>query len=120
MEIGDRLQKQRGHPTEEDERGSTTEDSQVNGGVDLLAVSILAKRIRNRCADDEQEERKDEVCRSPSMPGSVIQRPVLRPLAPFAWVVDQDHGENRGAAEDVEREEATTANLRGRRFRRHR
>ena len=45
------------------------------------------------------------------MPRGMIERPILRLLAPFARVVDQDHGEDRGAAENIERQEAAAASV---------
>ena len=74
---GDRFEKQRGHPAEEDQRGGAANDSPVDGGVDLCAVAILAERVGERRADDEQEEGEDEIGRRPAVPFGVVERPVL-------------------------------------------
>jgi hypothetical protein len=60
-------------------------------------------------ADGEEKEGKDEVGRRPAVPFGVEERPVR--LVPVAGVVDQDHGGDGQAAEDVERAQALRARL---------
>jgi len=94
------------HPTETDQRGGAADNPQVHGGIKVCAVAESSQRVRERRADDEQKKGEDQVGRRPAVPLSVIERPVLILLAPLAGVVDQDHGQDRQAAEDIEREEA--------------
>ena len=65
-------------------------------------------RQRNRDADDEQEERKDEVGGRPPIPLGVIEGPV--DVRPVARVVDDDHRGDRQAAKHVERDQARCGN----------
>src|SRR5271157_2388329 len=69
----------------------------------FLRISPAQPRLEGkheRDADDEEKEGKDHVGRSPSIPPRMLQRPVG---CAAARVVDQDHGGDRGAAEDIKR-----------------
>ena len=61
------------------------------------------KRERDRNADDEQKERKDEIGWRPAMPFGVLQRPV--DAGPRAGIVYEHHSGDRDAAKNVERNE---------------
>lgn len=80
--------------------GDSAVEGGAGGGVELLRV----QRVGDGDADDEQEERHDQVGGGAAVPGGVLEGVVDG--GPGAGVVDQDHGGDGGAAEDVEREQA--------------
>ena len=63
------------------------------------------KRERDRNADDEEEERKDEIGRRPAMPFRVLQRPV--DAGPRAGIIYEHHAGDRDSAKNIERDKAT-------------
>ena len=63
-------------------------------------------RQRDRDADDEEEEREDQVGRRPPVPVRVQQGPV--DVAPVPGIVDDDHAGHGEPAEDVERHQAVS------------
>jgi hypothetical protein len=71
------------------------------------ALHVLDERQGDRDADDEQEEREDEVGRRPAVPGGMAERPVH--VAPRTGIVHQNHPGNGDPAECVEREQALGA-----------
>ena len=79
--------------------------------VVVAARAARVEREVRRDADDEQEEREDEVGRRPPVPRRVLERRVDR--APRARIVDEQHAGDRQPAEDVEREQPLAAHRRG-------
>ena len=61
----------------------------------------LAQRQMRRDADDEQEERKDQIGRRPPVPRRVLERRIDR--APASRIVDEQHPGDGHAAKNVER-----------------
>src|SRR5713101_981509 len=70
----------------------------------VTTLDALTKAERDRYADDEQKEWKDQVSWRPAIPFSVFQRPV--DVRPRTGIVHQNHPDDRQAAKDVERNEA--------------
>src|SRR3954454_14970941 len=105
----DCLEEQRREPSKEDQQRGAADDAPVYGWGNHCAVAVFAEGVGERSADNEQEEGEDEVGGRPTMPVGMFELPVLIFLAPLARIVDQDHGEDRKAAKDVEREQATAA-----------
>ncbi len=68
------------------------------------------ERVRHGHADNEQEERKDQVRRRPAVPLRVPQRRVDR--APAPRIVDDQHARDRETAERVQGDEARALRLR--------
>src|SRR6202035_678930 len=65
------------------------------------ALQPRTERKRHRHSDDKQKERKHQVSRSPSVPLSMLQRPIGSRLV--ARVINQNHSSNRHPAKKVER-----------------
>ena len=84
---------------EDDQR--TPDDLQIKVALAAALFHAPAKCERDSDANDEQEERKNKICGSPTMPTGMGQRPI--DVAPRARIVDQDHPGDRDAAEDIER-----------------
>ena len=65
-------------------------DDLENDRLEFVATfNSLPERQRDRHADDEQEERKDEIGRRPAMPLRVPERPI--DVRPRAGIVNEHH-----------------------------
>src|ERR1051326_6597257 len=77
----------------------------------VAALDSFPKGQRYCHADDEQEKRKDQICRRPAIPFRMFQRPI--DMRPRTGIVNQHHTRDGDAAEDIERNQ--TIALRGHR-----
>ena len=88
-------------PEGEDDRGAP-EDLRDERRPRFTLCESPSQRERNGDADDEQEEREDQVGRRAAVPVGVPERRIDRP--PGAGIVDEHHPRHGEPAEHVERE----------------
>ncbi len=89
-------------------------DGEDNGRAAKSVEQQLAPRIApaepgfegedQRDSDDEEEEREDEIGRRPAIPFGMFQWPVRMIVS---GIIDQDHGGDGDATEEIERGEAS-------------
>ena len=96
---------------EQEDQASAADDLPPDGRFVVASGPPRLQREVRRDAGDEQEERKDEVCRRPAVPAGVLERGIDR--GPGARVVDQEHSCDGQPAKDVQRQQPLTARLRG-------
>src|SRR5215469_3297622 len=63
-----------------------------------------AERKRHSYANDEQEKRKDQICRSPAVPIRVLQRPIRR--GTISGVINKDHQGDRRSTKQIKRQQS--------------
>src|SRR5260370_3727893 len=90
--------------SEQEDNHRAIENLEKEGLEFVTSLDALTKAERDRYADDEQKEWKDQVSWRPAIPFSVFQRPV--DVRPRTGIVHEHHPDDRQAAEDVERNEA--------------
>src|SRR5262249_52975415 len=57
---------------------------------------------RHSYADNEQEKRKDQICRSPAVPICVLKGPIR--CGTITGVIDKDHQGDRRSTKQIERQ----------------
>src|SRR6185436_19152250 len=90
-------------PDREEERAAT-EDLAANLRIAVAARSARLQRQMCRDANDKEEERKDQVREGAAGPWAVpgLQKGGLC----IAWIVHDQHSDDREAAKDVQRQKA--------------
>ena len=94
----------REQPAKEDDQGAAREHLAKDRALIVPASAPRIGREMCRDADDEQEEREDQVGRRPPVPGGVRERRVDR--APASGIVHEQHAGDGRAAKDVEGKQA--------------
>src|SRR5262245_43589716 len=99
MKVREAVEKQ---AQSEDDRAAL-DDFEIQIAFDAALFDAPCKRERDRDADDEEKEWKDEIGRRPAIPLGVFQWPV--DAGPRAGIIYQHHCGDSDAAKDVERDQ---------------
>ena len=92
-------------PETKDDRRAL-EHLEIQVAPDSAFFDTTCKSKRDRYADDEEEERKDQIRGCPAMPLRMQKRPI--DAGPGTGIVYEHHARDRQTAKNVERNEAPT------------